>query len=141
MHGKTSANAAKLASATLAACLISALGAGAASAATTRTPFTTEYTSAYGKVQCVGTLTVDKKYPANATEGGLEREKCTSQEPGGKLAGYFSAGEEYTGYWESDYYATIGEFGVQPSSVEIKVAKSFKSFKVISAVYPVKEAG
>lgn len=111
-----------------------ALGVAPASAKLTR--YTTEYSSAYGKVLCVGNLRVNAEYPGNATEGGREHERCTSQEPGGKLTGYFSPGEEYHGYWESDYYATIGRVGVQPSSVTIKVAKSFRSFTVVSAIYP-----
>jgi hypothetical protein len=128
--------------AVLAVGLVAAVSAGSAGAApTTRTPFTTEYTSAYGKVLCTGTIAVNSiKFPGNATEGGREKEKCVSQEPGGKLTGYFTAGETYEGYWESDYYATIGESGVQPSSVVIHVAKSFKSFRVVSAIYPVKAA-
>jgi hypothetical protein len=110
-----------------------ALAATPAGAATTKTPYVTDYTSAYGAVHCEGKLIVSKKYPG----GGKEVEKCTSTEPGGKLTGYFTPGQEYTGYWESDYYATVGKPGVQPSSVLIKVAKNFKSFRVVSAVYPV----
>jgi hypothetical protein len=100
-----------------------------------RHTYTTDYTSAYGAVSCTGTLVTSAAYPGNATEGGREVEKCVSTEPGGKLTGYFTPGQEYEGYWESDYYATIGEFGVQPTSVLIKVSKSFKSFKVVKAVY------
>jgi hypothetical protein len=110
-----------------------ALAASSAGAATTKTPFVTDYTSAYGAVHCVGKLVVSTKSPG----GGKEVEKCTSTEPDGKLTGYFTPGQEYTGYWESDYYATVGKPGVQPSSVLIKVAKNFKSFRVVSAVYPV----
>jgi hypothetical protein len=113
------------------------LTVAAAAASAANTPYETNYSSAYGAVHCVGKLIVNKTYPGNANEGGKEVEKCTSTEPSGKLTGYFSPGEEYTGYWESDYYATIGKFGVQPTSVLIKVSKSFKSFKVRSAIYPV----
>jgi hypothetical protein len=137
MH-RTTPKVRRFASALLAAGVLAAVGAGSASAATTH--YTTEYTSEYGKVLCTGRLVVNSKYPGNATEGGKEVERCISQEPNGKLTGYFTPGEEYTGYWESDYYATIGQPGVHPSSVLIKVAKNFKSFRVVSAVYPVKEA-
>lgn len=124
----------RLATALLTTGIVVAVMAVPASA-TTKTSYVTDYASAYGAVHCVGKLRIDKKYPGNATSGGLEQEKCVSTEPSGKLTGYFTPGEEYTGYWESDYYATIAEPGVQPSSVVIKVAKNFKSFRV-RAVYP-----
>ncbi len=135
MRWTTSARLRALASGLLVGGILAASAATAA-AETTVTHYTTEYASAYGAVSCVGTLKTSKLYPGNATEGGREREKCTSREPGGKLTGYFTPGETYTGYWESDYYATIGRDGVQPSSITIKVAKNFRSFTVISAVYP-----
>jgi hypothetical protein len=134
MHGMIPARLAKLAAALFAATALVAIAAGTAGAATV-TQYTTDYSSAYGSVHCVGHIRDSKTYPGNATEGGREVEKCTSTEPEGKLTGYFTPGETYTGYWESDYYATIGQPGVQPSSVVIKVAKNFKSFKV-RAVYP-----
>lgn len=135
MRWTTSARLRALASGLLVIVILAACAATAA-AETIVTHYTTEYTSAYGKVLCTGTLVTNKRYPGDATEGGREREKCNSQEPGGKLTGYFTPGETYTGYWESDYYATIGRDGVQPTSVTIKVAKSFRSFTVVSAVYP-----
>jgi hypothetical protein len=133
MQGIIPARLAKFAAAFFAASALVAVAAGTASAATS-TPYTTDYTSAYGSVHCVGTLRVSKAHPGNATEGGREVERCTSTEPNGKLTGYFTPGETYTGYWESDYYATIGKPGVQPSSVTIKVAKNFKWF-IVRAVY------
>jgi hypothetical protein len=139
MHSITFPRLGRLTAALATAGLLTAVGAASAGAAPTKTPYTTEYTSDYGKVLCTGILSTSSKYPGNGTEGGREREKCVSQEPGGKLTGYFTAGEEYKGYWESDYYTTIGEPGVQPSSVTIKVAKNFKSFRVVSAVYPVSQ--
>jgi hypothetical protein len=140
MHSITFSRLGRLTAALATAALIAAIGTASASAAATKTPYTTEYTSDYGKVLCTGILSTSSRYPGNATEGGREREKCVSQEPGGKLTGYFMPGEEYKGYWESDYYTTIGEPGVQPTSVTIKVAKNFKSFRVVSAIYPVKES-
>jgi hypothetical protein len=135
MRGFIATRAARLMVAALAAGMLAAVAAGPASASSTH--YETNYSSAYGAVHCVGRLVTNKKYPSNATEGGKEVERCTSTEPGGKLTGYFTAGEEYTGYWESDYYATIGEPGVQPTSVLIKVAKNYKSFRVVRAIYPV----
>ena len=62
---------------------------------------------------------------------------CRSTEPGGKLTGYFEPGEIYHGYWESDYYHFGAAENTQkfPSSLTIKVAANFKSYRVI-AVYP-----
>ncbi len=98
--------------------------------------------SAWGNVRCHDVLTISKEYPSDGpNEGGLEREKCVSTEPGGKLTGFFTPGEEYHGYWESDFYHFLApEFGGEntqkfPSTLTIKVAKSFKSFRVV-AVYP-----
>jgi hypothetical protein len=138
MHSNTFPRLGRITAALATAGLIAAVGAGSAAASTnTKTPYTTEYTSDYGKVLCTGTIVTNRTYPGTPTEGGREKEKCVSQEPGGKLTGYFTAGEEYKGYWESDYYTTIGEPGVQPTSVTIKVAKNFKSFRVVSATYAV----
>ncbi|SRR5579871_130356 len=137
MRGMLSSRLGRLTAAALTTAAFAALAATSAGAATTRTPYVTDYTSAYGAVHCAGKLIINSTNPGNATEGGREVEKCTSTEPGGKLTGYFTPGQEYTGYWESDYYATISEFGVQPTSILIKVSKNFKSFRVVSAVYPV----
>lgn len=98
--------------------------------------------SAWGNVSCHDTLTISKKYLSNSpNEGGLEREKCVSTEPDGKLTGFFTPGQEYNGYWESDFYHFLApSFGGEntqkfPSTLTIKVAKNFKSFRV-TAVYP-----
>ena len=134
MQGTTPARFAKFVAALFAAAALVAVAAGTASAAAT--PYTTDYTSEYGSVHCVGKLHISKARPGNANEGGFETEKCTSTEPNGKLTGYFNAGETYTGYWESDYYNSIGKPGMHPSSVIIKVARNFESFRV-KALYPV----
>jgi hypothetical protein len=138
MHGVSITTARKLVVVGLAAVMVAAITAASASAAgkyETKS-YEANYTSAYGSVHCVGKFKVSKSYPGDMEEGGREHEVCKSTEPGGKLTGYFHPGETYTGYWESDYYATIGKDDVQPTSVEIKVANNFKSFKVIAAVYP-----
>ncbi len=100
--------------------------------------------SAWGNVSCHAKLVINKKNPsAGPNEGGKESEKCVSTEPEGKLTGYFTPGEEYHGYWESDFYHFLApEFGGEntsklPMTLTIKVAKNFKSFRVY-ATYPEK---
>jgi hypothetical protein len=126
-----------------------AVTAGSATAAVTVHEGSFEYGpsngSAWGNVKCHDKLVVSKNYPsAGPNSGGKEKELCVSTEPGGKLTGYFNPGEEYHGYWESDFYHFLASgFGGEntsklPSTVTIKVAENFKSFKVF-AIYP--EAG
>jgi hypothetical protein len=98
--------------------------------------------SAWGNVSCHARLVINKNHPSDGpNEGGKEVEKCVSTEPGGKLTGYFTPGEEYTGYWESDFYHFLAPmFGGEntsklPTTVRIKVAKNFESFHVY-ATYP-----
>ncbi len=98
--------------------------------------------SAWGNVSCHAKLTITKNYPSDGpNEGGKEHEKCVSTEPNGKLTGFFTPGQEYTGYWESDFYHFLApQFGGEntsklPTTVKINVAKNFKSFKVF-ATYP-----
>jgi hypothetical protein len=136
------ARLARLAGAVVAAACVVALAAVSASAATTVTEANFEYGpnngSAWGNVSCHAKLVVSKKFPSGGPgEGGKEVEKCVSTEPGGKLTGFFTPGQEYHGYWESDYYhfATAENTTKFPSSLTIKVAKNFKSYRVV-AIYP-----
>jgi hypothetical protein len=130
----------RLLTALIAACCIAAIGAGTASAASTIFNFSYNDNdgSAWGNVSCHGRILYNKKYPSDGVnEGGKETEKCVSTEPGGKLTGYFEPGEIYHGYWESDYYHFGALENTQkfPSSLTIKVAANFESYKV-TAIYP-----
>jgi hypothetical protein len=141
MQITSKATLARVAGVLLAVACVAAIAAMPASAATV-TEANFEYGpnngSAWGNISCHAKLVVSKKYPSEgANEGGKEVEKCVSTEPGGKLTGFFTPGEEYHGYWESDFYhfATAENTSKLPSSVTIKVAKSFRSFRVV-AIYP-----
>jgi hypothetical protein len=131
----------------LAACCIAVVAASSAAAANEVKEGTFTYNetngSAWGEVECHAKLIINKKYPSDGpNEGGKETEKCTSLAPGGKLTGYFNPGEEYHGYWESDFYHFVAptypggaNTSKAPSMLTIKIAKNLKSFKVL-ATYP-----
>jgi hypothetical protein len=119
---------------------LAGIGASAASARNEVFHFTYNDNdgSAWGNVKCHGRIIYNKKYPSDGpNEGGKETEKCVSTEPGGKLTGFFEPSEIYTGYWESDYYHFGAAENTQkfPSSLTIKVAANFESYKV-TAIYP-----
>ncbi|HEX3910610.1 MAG TPA: hypothetical protein VHW67_07920 [Solirubrobacteraceae bacterium] len=142
MHRTFSTRLGRLASALLAVACFAAVAAMPAGAATTVTEANFEYGpnsgSAWGNVSCHAKLIVSKKFPSNGpNEGGKEVERCVSTESEGKLTGFFTPGEVYDGYWESDYYhfAATENTTKFPSSLTIKVAKNFKSYRVV-ATYP-----
>jgi hypothetical protein len=130
----------RLLTALVAVLCVAAIGAAAASAHSEIFNFSYNNTdgSAWGNVSCHGRIVYSPRYPSDGpNEGGKETELCRSTEPGGKLTGYFEPGEIYHGYWESDYYHFGALENTQkfPSSLTIKVAANFKSYKVF-ARYP-----
>jgi len=138
MSGRIPASAARLAAALLASTAVMAASAGAAGAATVKTPFVAEYSftelteGGFGTVSCEGKRQVNstgfagKGWPT----GTRDVEKCRSTEASGKFIGLTGGetGEWFPGAtgWDSDYD------GAPAVSASYKVNSGDKSFKIIA---------
>jgi hypothetical protein len=141
MTGRIPATAARLVVALLASTAVMAASAGAAGAATIKTPFTAEYSftelteGGFGTVACEGKRQVNatrfaaKGWPTSTRDV----EKCRSTEASGKFIGLKGGetGEWFPGAsgWDSDFD------GAAAVSAAYTVNSGDKAFKLI-AYYP-----
>ncbi len=138
------ARLATLASVLVAVGAIMAITAGAASAHKVRTikqPFTIQYASSYitteGEVFCKGVHETNAElFPGNETEGGRDKEKCSSTVhkrftaiTGGEEGNMFPGSPSY----ESDWFYLKGERGETIASTKVlwKVGANDKKFSLL----------